>query len=86
MSGVSAVADLVGDRRAGRIIPHADALARSVHLRALIIPSASRRCAWKKYFWEKLYFRIETATALTARLGHDGLPGPRAFIAFGDRV
>eukprot|EP00966_Prymnesium_polylepis_P021890 503077-Prymnesium_polylepis.1 len=35
---------------------------------------------------KKLSFRIETATALTARLGHDGLPGPRAFIAFGDRV
>ena len=35
---------------------------------------------------KKLSFRIETATALTARLGHDGLPGPLAFIAFGDRV
>eukprot|EP00966_Prymnesium_polylepis_P040339 936114-Prymnesium_polylepis.1 len=29
---------LVGDRCAGRVIPHTDALARSVHLRALIIP------------------------------------------------
>ena len=42
VSSESAVVDLVGDLRTGRVIPHADALARSGHLRALIIPSASR--------------------------------------------